>query len=682
VDVVNTPKNQKHSSRRRSDSAENWDRAQDWSVRSSDIELHPHSPLAIADILTQNDGRLDLLADVANRPVVTPTSEVTPLIRTKSSKTRRSKANLLTRHSTEELAERCKRIQVTNALVKQPGIQSLYVAAGFLGLKHADSARRTRAPLLLFPAILSKKEALDHGATRGFELQLQSSVPDLNLELIDVVQDRWNLRLPKFNSDEPLATWYANVAEAIRDIDQISLEFDIAIGTALRPTHLTELADGSPWLPELPEHFDAALAMAITKPLDLQQLSDVMQLIGEPTEFEHHWSRIEAANDGGSAIGELHQLALQLAEVGLERVEFRHLDDLPTRLHRWIENVRKTVANPVLESFGSKSSLTALQVIRLSSMVELIDREPNNFAEYRHSHLAFKTTRSILRRAHHQAKLIEQELNDLQSHFRLDRVPAKKQLLSLIDDLGGNTAVKPDVVDADYFNARRQFIEFSVDKPAHLTLEHQRALHQLAKVLRFRELFVNNTEYRQALGPGYRGLQTDWNELDSMIQYSAELSTHLESDDLAARLLDNWPACRSLYVTEFEQLQEGAEALHKLLRVIGTAERHSPLHTLLPGCTLLADNLQTWRTPELDLTAYHSHTAADVLACFSGLDNADAHTEAVVVATEQRIREHIKDQSTEPRAIVDTLIWLLQACETASRQSLNIDVIVRRRSAN
>ena len=39
-------------------------------------------------------------------------------------------------------------------------------------------------------------------------------------------------------------------------------------------------------------------------------------------------------------------------------------------------------------------------------------------------------------------------------------------------------------------------MEFSIEKPANLTPEHRRLLGQLAKVLRFRELFVNNTEYR------------------------------------------------------------------------------------------------------------------------------------------------------------------------------------------
>ncbi|MDB3935916.1 hypothetical protein N9383_04265, partial [Granulosicoccus sp.] len=55
----------KHS-RRRSDRyalAEN--RLLDWASRDSDVDLLPHSPLALADVLTQQGGYFDLIAKAA-----------------------------------------------------------------------------------------------------------------------------------------------------------------------------------------------------------------------------------------------------------------------------------------------------------------------------------------------------------------------------------------------------------------------------------------------------------------------------------------------------------------------------------------------------------------------------------------------------------------------------------------
>ncbi len=678
MDVVTPPPNENTASRRRADQHENWHRSLDWASRRGDIHVHPHSPLALADILTQPGGRLDLVPDAIGLSDIQETDTVATLRRTKPPKKRREKANLLTRHPLEELYERCKQIQVMNALVKQPGIQRLYLAAGFLQWKKADQGTLIRAPLLLFPAILTRKTSEHATAERRYELRMDSSTPDVNLELIDVALDRWGIRLPEYKTGDSLTDWYANVAEVIQGLTEVSLEFDIAVGTACPPQHITEHEDGSPWFPELPDHFDAPLAMAIAESMSLPQLNAVMQLIGQSDNEKEDWVATDAANDTAASIVEIHQLARHLADVGLERVEFRHLDDLPTRLHEWADCVRAVMKTSTLEKFGDSESITALQLVRFSSMVELIDREPKEFKQYIHPHLAYQSTRALLRRANHQAKLIEQELQDLQNYFHLERIPSKKQLLNLIEELGGNNLSEPDVVDADYFNARRQFMEFSVDKPANLTIEHRRLLSQLAKVLRFRELFVTNSEYRQALGPGYRGLQTAWAELESMVNYAIEISEHLESESVAAKLLTHWQSGRKLYVDDFEQLQQAADSLRKLLRVVGTSHRHTAVNKLVTNATVLADNLQTWRAPELDLSAYSTRSAADVLGCFSGVARTDHHTEAAVAETEMRIRQHLSTRKTDPKAITDTLNWLLQASETATRQLLNIDAIVER----
>lgn len=677
MDVVNTNHTESKASRRRRDQHENWHRALEWSQRRGDILVHPHSPLAIADILTQSGARLDLVPDAIGLPDPEACDTVAPLRRTKPPKKHRSKANLLTRHSQEELYDLCKEVQVINALVKQPGEHRLYVAAGFIQ-SHKSAKQRLEAPLLLFPAILSRKTGDDVNATRCYELRMDSCTPDINLELIDVIADSWDIRLPEFKAGESLANWFASVAGALQGSDELTLHFDIAVGTASPPKHITVHADGTPWFPELPDHFDAPLAMAIAQSLSLSQLTAVMQLIGQPDNDEASWVAADAANDTKTPIAEIHQLARRLADVGLERVEFRHIDDLPTRLHEWADCVREAMKNATLAKLGDTGSLTALQFVRVSSMVELIDREPKEFKQYMHPHLAYQSTRALLRRAHHQARLIKQELQDLQNYFHLERIPSKKQLLSLIEELGGHNVSEPDVVDADYFNARRQFMEFSVDKPANLTIEHRRLLSQLAKVIRFRELFVTNSEYRQALGPGYKGLQTNWSELEAMIQYAIDISDHLESESVAAQFLTHWASARTLYVDDFEHLQTAADALRKLLRVVGTSHRHTPLDKLVTNATVLADNLQGWRAPELDLSAYSTKSAANILASFSGMPRTDSRTEAAVADTEQRIRQHLQRRKTKPEAIVDTITWLLQASETAARQSLNIDAIVNR----
>ena len=89
MNVVTPPSNENTTARRRQDQLEKWDRALDWGVRDGDIDVHPHSPLAISDILTQSGGTLDLIPETISRPDVEiePSGNVAAIRRSKSPKT-------------------------------------------------------------------------------------------------------------------------------------------------------------------------------------------------------------------------------------------------------------------------------------------------------------------------------------------------------------------------------------------------------------------------------------------------------------------------------------------------------------------------------------------------------------------------------------------------------------------
>jgi len=52
--------------RRRQDRQLSDDRSLDWSERETDLQLYPHSPLALADVLGNEHGCFDLLAEAAD----------------------------------------------------------------------------------------------------------------------------------------------------------------------------------------------------------------------------------------------------------------------------------------------------------------------------------------------------------------------------------------------------------------------------------------------------------------------------------------------------------------------------------------------------------------------------------------------------------------------------------------
>ena len=670
----------KHS-RRRSDRyalAEN--RLLEWASHDSDIALLPHSPLALASVLTQQGGFLDLLplqsapdekrsttvADVESPSVATSVYSL------ESARGTRQRLNLLTRHSEVELLRQCKKILVENALVKNQGDRQLYLAAGFISWPSANNLNeRQRAPLLLFPALLVRNPD-----EQRYEIRLTGDTPEFNSTLAQHIEERHSRVLPEYEDGAPLADFFAQVAASLRDTAPVELEFDIALGSAaLISAGSTQQAMH---LPDIPEHFDVSLAMSITGNRSLEHLTAVLQLIPDFSHTVNEDNAEEYSRSTGALSGAalLRRYSAKLAAEGLDHLEFRQLPALPLLIAKWIELIAQAPVTQTLSEILDAEDLSARELIKLAGIIELIDKAPDTVEQWGHGDLCYASSTLLLRRAQHQAKLIEDELAALQEHFHLDRVPAKSQLLSLMSELGGGIEHEPHLIDADYFNARRQFMEFSTKKPVNLTAEHRRSLSQLAKVLRFRELFVNNIEYRSALGSSYKGLRTDWPVLIQTSDYARELAEVLGSERLAATIINKWQSFRYRFAQELETLQQAADATRRLLSVVGKRWQTQPLSALSTHAALIADRLEQWQNQYGSVESHADKTAATVLSSFSGQSMDHVLIETQVDETQSRIRQQLADGEISIERITNTLAWLIEASASASEHDLDIDSIV------
>ncbi len=653
-----------------------------WTTRDTDIVLGPHSPLALADVLTSNDGTFVLVAaaDDTTTTEIDETDSVVSMHRHRQQKKNRNRANLLSTHTNEQLLERCRQVLVDNALIKQAGLRRIYLAAGFINIQikaAADGEQNAlRAPLLFYPAILARStqsEAQQHADDTHYIVKIENNEPESNPALHALCSEHLGVELPEFDSEQPLQDYFAQVAAAISQHKELELEFEIALGTAAPPQGavITE-----PALPELPEKFDPKIAKTITDNKTLQELDTVLNLLRD---YSLPLARVNTGateSQGSAEISELRKYSSKLSAAGIDHIEFNKLPDLPEKIRAWVVTAEKALRCETVKKIVNNPSISTRHLIKLSSVIELLDKSPAHLEEYRHADLSFSATPGLLRRARHQARLIEEELESLQTYFVLDKVPAKPQLLSLIEELGGTLDTGPDIVDAEYFNARRQFMEFSIEKPANLTPEHQRMLSKLAKVLRFRELFVNNTEYRLALGPGYRGLRTNWDQLEEILDYSQEFASVVESESIAAAALGNWPEFRNAFVSELELLQVSADALYRLITVSGAAWQHKTVEQLLARSLETAKKLREWHQEYGEAKQYQGRTPASVLAQFTGKSREDVITEIHVGETQAQIDNHLSVGQTTAESVVDTIKWLREASNTALANELDIDTIV------
>ena len=208
----------KHSRRRLDRIALGENRALDWGHQESDINLQPVSPLALEQILTQPNGFLDLVprisgTDTMSTPAADPPSaetdsgtaletgsetdpETAPAPQTGDNL--RERCSLLTLHDSADLLQRCKKILVENALVKDKGDRQLYLAAGFISWPDAANPHaRQRAPLLLYPALLVRIPD-----EQSYEIRLTGDLPEYNQALVVHAEQRYAIKLPPQESSQ------------------------------------------------------------------------------------------------------------------------------------------------------------------------------------------------------------------------------------------------------------------------------------------------------------------------------------------------------------------------------------------------------------------------------------------------------------------------------------------------
>ncbi len=657
-------------------------RALNWGTRPSDILLHPHSPLALADVLLVEGGCFDLVAsdtqanDTAREQNAAGTEpEATPTAAARRRKRRtRERMNLLTLHTRTELQKRCRALTVENALVKQKHEQHLFLAAGFI------EAKGMRAPVLLYPALLIHKPG-----NTGHEIRLTSGRPDLNHKALAVFNERFGIDLQKPTSTEPLSDYFAQLAAAITPVAGLDFSFEVALGNAA-PKSFTTRRLTSETLPDVPDRFDFALALSLASDVSLDELHTVLDLIPEV-------SRDDAKPDAGTSanttlaqdeITQLRTLSVNLATRGLDKIAFQQLPELADQINSWVNHITIGRKSAIVTELFSSLRLNTTQLARLANVMELLDKAPVDFESPMQANLAYSSTGTILRRAQHQAQLIEEEFEIMQHHFVMELIPTKTELLQLIDELD-RPSPKPlpevqealsDVVDADYFHARRRFMDFSRERPAHIEQEHTLRLKQLAKVLRFRELFVNNTEYRQSLGTSYRGLSTDWAQLTAAVEFARELSEALGSEAMAAIAIADLPHFRRSLIADLDALQASNDALRAALTVFGRDWVSRSVEEFVNHLEQTASSLHEWRLSFDHLMADNTWTPAVVLARFTGKSALDKATERRVQAARAHIADTLGSDHSDLEAVAGTLDWLRMASRHAAESQLDIDAIV------
>ncbi|MDO6459806.1 hypothetical protein Q4485_03790 [Granulosicoccaceae sp. 1_MG-2023] len=261
--------------------------------------------------------------------------------------------------------------------------------------------------------------------------------------------------------------------------------------------------------------------------------------------------------------------ARSLCRLGLSARPLSELQRLPAKIRRWtlqLEQLRN--AGQFAELYGNAHEPTLDTLFWLASF-ELEPRlEPSGFSLFAHAPLSEKRVLNIYRAARQESKKLKRRILDHDDVINSSYLPDFYSTLQALRDYrdGGPLSRKHRRAKKIIKDAMR------AAAPALGSNAMQQALSALTETYEAMDSFRNNALYRERLGDGFRGCQTNWAELKQHLLYSQAVRHTCHSAEEAEALLNDWHTRRH----SFKALCEAAAQIHsdtvKLAKLCGISD--------------------------------------------------------------------------------------------------------------
>jgi len=222
-----------------------------------------------------------------------------------------------------------------------------------------------------------------------------------------------------------------------------------------------------------------------------------------------------------------------------------------TRLNR-IKSERDVLARvvDVLDSIVEKTSdLTALvqgNVRTLNDAQNAVQHAlrlstgPASLSLYAKPLHSRATAKNYVQNAYDAAQALQAKAEALKPRFKLERVCETEEIEVTYRTLQDAVGSWFPILRKDYRLAKGRVRGFLVDRANFKS--DPNFIDELRNLLRFcteRDQFRANEDFQNHLGPAFKGLDTDWNDLGSLVKFSHQLRKHYGAE-AAERILMSW----------------------------------------------------------------------------------------------------------------------------------------------
>jgi hypothetical protein len=534
-----------------------------WDSNTVDLRLLPVSCVDTYRDLVVRNKELQLSALPADKPQ----TQIAP-----------SPAGALaTRHDAATLISRCRKLELETSDSNRDIRYSLYIAAGF-AVTTTDNGNKHRAPLLLIPVDLIRSKT-HKGA---FAIRYNGGALRLNPHIAESCECHVDQVIQPFQDAAELRDYLRATGRKLHS----SLNSQVSANTGLFSLQADVLSDISPVarqqaelertrpglefkaLPVTPESFNSQLAIRMLRFIEPDKLDHaLLNFIGTPP-VEPVSALLENNPDlEGERLSKTRKCAQWLIDIGLGHWQLQHIVRLPDRIDHLLQSINTLRNMPEFNRHIDPASQTIGMLQKLYRARTCIENAPPEMQHHAISLHADPDTRLLLQKAKIQAASIDHELASASESFHLSAVPGSRNLHHLIKTIALREQAS-QLTNPHYFTARRQLNEILKTHNGLITDNDLRKLEALAKTLRFSELFDEDPYYRRCFGSLFDGVNTNWQRLDSVINFSRNLSYELGSSQLVGRLNESWPSFQRDFSAMTPALRAAAISAHKLTLLV------------------------------------------------------------------------------------------------------------------
>ncbi len=644
-----------------------------WHSELADISLAPISCVDVYRELVLNKSEL-LLQPVDTTDTAT-TAHLRPL----------PEGMLSTQHSAEKLALRTRKVDIETGPNSPVQRYTLYLVAGFAMTANANQIHRI--PLLLIPVqLVAAADGTQHS------IRYEGAPLRLNPYIVEVCDSTLDEQFPAFTTANDLRDYLRAMNRHLHEGLQcrvsantglFTLQSDVLKNITEDDKFELELARTTPGasfrpLPPAPAGFNAVFAARLLRYIPASELPAALFDFTSRTQPEpaiETWQADTLTSLTAERREKMLNCARWMSELGLGNWRIDALNQLPARVNSMRMALVSITENQAFGQYFRKEEQNAGLLAALYRCDAAIVNGPADLQQHSIGLHADPQTRVLLQSAKVESAVLESEMLALQQTFKINEVPDSEVLLRLIETIAQREN-EPQLTNPLYFKARRRLNDILQTHNGLLTEADLVRLRSLALTLARIESFTSHRYNKRCFGTLYKGVHSNWQRLDGLIDYARWLAQQLGSETIAGRLLDCWPSYTRDHNIFRDELHQAAVASWQLGALLpDMITESSPLPSLIRTAEKYQDKITLWAS-YLHRHANDPTLTPHRLMLLAGLA-VDDNTRAARLPQreyDERILSHVVAKGLSFSTLDATSNWLLDTMD-----HLDIDLATVRR---